>query len=1410
MNEGPILVNEFTGGVASDFDPDKIGNKTMTYSLNGRVIFNQAGTLGWANGRGNKLAINLGFNYGASNNYKIIGGIEISGYLVLFSTQNNYTNLTTNPPNQGHSEIGILTENQPGVYVYQTVFNDQYDPNGQLMHLNSRYQIKAQAVFENKDIIRIYWCDDYNEDRVFNIVAGAKPYTNPITGVTYFTNPYTHPYPYWYSVHGMSELADVQFGLIKYQKNIPGSKIAGVRQYFYRLVHMSGYATPWSIGSGMIFVTVPEVNITDWTQYTMVNSGTKTSKGHQLEIKYIDQRFTFIEVAWAYYSTDKVPQSAAIFFQGLITGPSMIVSDINEDVVTPIPDPTILIQRYTDVIHSKTKLINENYHHKANVVLRPTIEINTADITIEPIIRLMASDVLQDVSTTPITNGLTTTNDFVSVELFENGNGTPFNEDYILGDNVPNGSVDYINYKGTQWDCLFKGEFRDQTVPFAIVLFSRKGQPFFAQHIGDFTMPQQYGKTWENVKLSSTGVPIVLSGTSRNNGVAAIEGDYTLTNYYPNSLVQITNNIQQPNQPVLNILGKLVSGIDLTDVLYDQYGNLQISGFSIVRADRVPNLVAQGLVLNVSNISGTNTPLLGDGNFIGPLHSTGNAYFQINGAGVSGGQTSFRNTHIDHGGLGAASSIIGNYFTLELPDNLIDPTTIQADQQTGYILQLVGNVQGSYIGAYTVEDPCLPLPVFGVRPTQLTYTSFYTKNYATGMKNLTKSNQTGAGTGKLPLGTSPTIGDFSSITPIEKLWTPAVATLGETTSIDNFKYSSISFLQQFFFDINCNGIYHGVGPTTQVVIRTPQTTNANPTLVNASMEAFPIAIPNTAVDGDYSVENVITYYLANIITGQPHVLNESIIANRTYKNIGHFVPINPQIVAAATQTSGRVVFNQCEVWGGDCYVDYFGYGRMIPLYATDGHKPTPAFYDYGCGLIFPCETVNNHTMRTGNTFPGVAMKPGVDESIAISANPVFYSGLYENFDDSTDARLEDFSLNAVMQASDAVDTYKTKGIYFVDEPDQPLLEMVSQLKIPGETYDQFRLFKVNNNQPADSQFGWICDLEALGINIYVLQEKGFGRVRFNERTLETTAQANLTVGTGQGYQGHDYLAGADFGCQHEWSVVNNKKAIYWVNAYKGKHNRFAGNGLECLSDVYGQHNYFREFAEQYWQIAPGPLTDTNENIYDNPISVGGIAAVYDYRNRAEINTFTQALVATKNGGTYDIVPNPKVFPSTMEYGDASSHYEGNWSFIPGIYFSYKQDFFSPDPLHVGNFYVHNEGDRGSFYGIIYPSQLEFIAKSPRQFIYDNMEIDTSSLGATAIQSMVGETPNGSQTIILNNPLLDSRPVYRNSALVFPTMAINQSTRIRGSYLDALFTIDNTLNLDVLISEARTFVRRDYR
>ena len=60
------------------------------------------------------------------------------------------------------------------------------------------------------------------------------------------------------------------------------------------------------------------------------------------------------------------------------------------------------------------------------------------------------------------------------------------------------------------------------------------------------------------------------------------------------------------------------------------------------------------------------------------------------------------------------------------------------------------------------------------------------------------------------------------------------------------------------------------------------------------------------------------------------------------------------------KTGGNYIFNDIDVWGGDCYMQYFAHGRLYPLVDLDGGLPVPEgpsnkYRDFSQGFIFPLE-----------------------------------------------------------------------------------------------------------------------------------------------------------------------------------------------------------------------------------------------------------------------------------------------------------------------------------------------------------------------------------------------------------------------------------------------------------------------
>ena len=114
------------------------------------------------------------------------------------------------------------------------------------------------------------------------------------------------------------------------------------------------------------------------------------------------------------------------------------------------------------------------------------------------------------------------------------------------------------------------------------------------------------------------------------------------------------------------------------------------------------------------------------------------------------------------------------------------------------------------------------------------------------------------------------------------------------------------------------------------------------------------------------------------------------------------MPINAQTISEATQLSGRVVFNDIEVWGGDCYADMFSYCRLEPLYASPGYEHVgdcghfggsgqPSFPDYAIGMVFPVESNINFMMRKGDEYAKVGTRPFATHC---GRDSVFPDGIY--------------------------------------------------------------------------------------------------------------------------------------------------------------------------------------------------------------------------------------------------------------------------------------------------------------------------------------------------------------------------------------------------------------------------------
>lgn len=163
----PKINNYFLGGLHMDNDVQLQPPNTYRRSLNGRILFNSDGGYSWENDRGNLFSFTMvEYNGDVLVDYAPIGTAEFADKIVIFST--NGTN----------SEIGYITINNKGLGTYQQVFNDKYDPNGDLLDFSINNTIEAVAVKEAEGIERVYWVDGVesgsNERRCIDVLLGSS------------------------------------------------------------------------------------------------------------------------------------------------------------------------------------------------------------------------------------------------------------------------------------------------------------------------------------------------------------------------------------------------------------------------------------------------------------------------------------------------------------------------------------------------------------------------------------------------------------------------------------------------------------------------------------------------------------------------------------------------------------------------------------------------------------------------------------------------------------------------------------------------------------------------------------------------------------------------------------------------------------------------------------------------------------------------------------------------------------------------------------------------------------------------------------------------------------------------------------------------------------------------------------
>lgn len=427
-------------------------------------------------------------------------------------------------------------------------------------------------------------------------------------------------------------IPDQLFGTIKFDEFGSGTVKCGSKVYYYRLSSSEGIETSWSIGTAPIpvgalnnvdYLTSPNVPYHDWvgggTETETLNSELSVS----LTIESIDTNYDFIEVACAEFDQSELaPRQITIVAKEVITGTTMTVvhtggSNLGE---LTIGDITLFP---ASIDKCKTIATNKNYLLIGNTVERAEFDWDdAANVTISQVeypmnVHLDPSNTATNCSVggvvysgvSPLSGGYSATTAAGTITPFSrwlvtsgtvtyNGTNYTSGQVFVGVAGVLNSDIATISSSGTFVPCVVRNQyttnatFSNRATPNAIEI--KRTSDTVNDCFWDYRSAAAASHVAGNWSGETYRYGLLVFDLKRNPFYVKWLGDYEF-----DTLLEKTGSILRRDQIgttgdyvySLNPSFARISGIEFTEAQINQ-----MSGFSIVRAERDARIITQGLV----------------------------------------------------------------------------------------------------------------------------------------------------------------------------------------------------------------------------------------------------------------------------------------------------------------------------------------------------------------------------------------------------------------------------------------------------------------------------------------------------------------------------------------------------------------------------------------------------------------------------------------------------------------------------------------------------------------------------------------------------------------------------------------------------------------------------------------------
>lgn len=1135
-----------------------------------------------------------------------IGFISFPDKLIVFSTNNESTG--------GYGEIGVINYVPYGEGIQPLAVAGQYNSgyvplyHHASLNYSKLHHIEGFGFIENELIERIYWTDNFNEPRVFNVsdpifsnyilsgslVAGEQymvlegavlhngnNYGPGMVNTNIFTAGGGTP-TIWASLTGTSPTPKVikyypyqlldwtpsrTLGNIIFDEYGTGSLFCGNKVYFYRLGRSGVPSTSWSYGSSPVpvgklntYITSPSVPYHDFVGAGTISTPVKSGLSVFVTISNIDPVYTFIELACAEFDQlIGVPRLISIVNRVDITASTMSIEhtgDINLGNLT-IGDITLFP---ASILKVKTLTTNKNFNLIANITERQELDISFPNVNATPLKYYMNSH--RDADSCSLSGMVYSGVSPVSGARPGPTTITPWSRWLVtFGDNGAN----TVTYNGTQY---ITGQ----------VIVGVTGA-------GNDTITYGSGLSQVRPCVTRNKYTVFSSGARVENAIE-IKGTNPANDCFWDYKSAAAHH------HVAGYWGDETYRFGI--LFYDLKGNpfyvrhlidfhvpTDQGNFGIIRSDVIGNTgdLVYSLAPSMVNFTGIEIPA----SVINKISGFSIVRAERDAKVITQGLV----TQCVH--TGATPDVYRPGAWIPVQRDLNDTVTalytfISPDLLVGVPLKNTAGVVGD-----TMERACwVDAYDFGggVRVRGGTANPAGSEQvYSKIITNLTGdgTNRTGVITYWNEVAENGTLSDFG-----------AGATLTNTlsTAAANVNVNGACVTGTANYNLNS---HQGVG-SKKVIFK-----------LDADFLHYSSVNGYTSTAAVAQTEKILMNYTKTGFSNPYGGMGDQALANTIYISTGHYQPITTAVKTAVFD-GVNYTFTNVEVGGGDCFTCLIdqGYGLWKDGFANK----------FSYAWTFPCECNANYNLRRGRKTSNVEM---YYTGTALTESIVF-------LDPSANIHFEDYSYNQGYSA-EQLTVYPALPVNFINSSQFKARTRFAGPKFIGEVIDSFRTFALLDFKDLSANYGRINKIDVKDDKVIVWQDNAISTVPILERQLlsSTTGDAT-TIGTGGVVDRFDVIS-SYFGTQHQWSVIPTEFGfVFFDMRRKAVVVLSFSGGLIEVSHIHGLKGYF---DEAFIEITGSNVIDTAQLLNsptfaetsDRPLVGVGITGVYDPKFKMTYLTF---------------------------------------------------------------------------------------------------------------------------------------------------------------------------------------------